>query len=83
MYSPWGMAGAASRGKPRMPCAQVTRSSKIFLNGTVGSGPTSRAAALRPGQTNRGGCREQQCFRRIMAQRIGFGARLETVAEGR
>ena len=41
------------------------------------------ASALRRGQTNRGGCREQQCFRRIRAQRIGFGARLETVAERR
>ena len=39
MYSPWGMAGAASRGKPRMPCAQVTRSSKINSTGCIGSGP--------------------------------------------
>ena len=66
-----------------MPCAQVARSSKINSTGCIGSGPTSRAAALRPGQTNRGGCREQQCFRRIRVQRIGFEARLETLAERR
>ena len=39
MYSPWGMAGAASRGKPRMPCAQVTRSSEMNSTGAIGSGP--------------------------------------------
>ena len=39
MFIPWGTANAASRGKRRMPCAQVTRSSKIFLKGCIGSGP--------------------------------------------
>ena len=36
---PWGTANAASRGKRRMPCAQVTRSSKMVLKGAIGSGP--------------------------------------------
>ena len=32
-------AGAASRGKRRMPFAQVTRSSKMVLKGYIGGGP--------------------------------------------
>ena len=39
MFIAWGAVGAASRGKRRMPCAQVTRSSKIWSLATIGGGP--------------------------------------------
>ena len=50
-------AGAASRGKRRMPCAQVTRSSKMVLKGCIGGGPQAeqqRCGQGRPVDAARG-----------------------------
>ena len=57
MFIPWGTANAASRGKRRMPCAQVTRSSKMNSTGAVGSGPQAeqqRCGQGRPVDAARG-----------------------------
>ena len=48
MLIAWGTESAASRGKRRMPCAQVTRSSKIWSLATIGGG--AQAEQQRCGQ---------------------------------